>query len=200
MGILGYIKGKPIYYDKTKIILVDQSIGYEINYELNKSDDSLPEKIELFIVHKSSEYGETLFGFDTLEQKKIFEFLDTIKGVGSKAIFSIISQLQLKTFGSLQKINIDELIKVPGIGKSSAQKFLLGLSTKLKSTKDLEEIISSSKVDVEVLYKAEITMLKQLGMNKSSIIDILTIDYDNIKDKRSEDIIRYILQSANKKV
>src|SRR5687768_13698099 len=128
--MIAYLKGK-IKYTDTKVIILDvQNVGYEINFLNNFTRSDFGSDLEVYIVQKFSEYGVSLFGFSTMEERIIFEVLDNIKGIGSKSIYAIMSLLEIRTASDLQKISLNDLVGLPGIGKSTGQKFLLGLSTK----------------------------------------------------------------------
>lgn len=194
--MIGFLKGKIIYRDSSRVIINVKNTGYEVYFRLHSEEYNLHEEIPLYIVQKYSEYGVSLYGFKSIDEKIIFEILDSIKGVGSKAIFAIMNALDITSPSQLKNLKLDELTKVPGVGKSTAQKFLLGLSSKLKKDfviEDDEPAKSKDKIDVQ--FKNEIALMVEWGMKKSDIIDFIKENKDSLEGKKSEEIIKFILKN-----
>jgi holliday junction DNA helicase RuvA len=197
--MIGYLKGKIQYADTQKVLLNVQNVGYEITYFNHFAFSDFGTDLELYIVQKYSEYGVNLFGFDTVEQKNIFEILDSIKGVGSKAIFAMMDSLKVMSPSQLQTITLDQLVKVPGVGKSTAQKFLLGLSGKLKKDFVFEDIQDNNlKSKLENDYKGEVDLLIEWGMRKADILSFIKTNKEVLEGKSSQEIIQYVLKNINK--
>ena len=79
--MIGYIQGKVLDADgKKAIVLTNSGIGYEINFGYFLDIDSTT---ACFIHHHISENDESLWGFQKLEDKKMFELLKTVNKVGS---------------------------------------------------------------------------------------------------------------------
>lgn len=193
--MIGYLNGKLIWANANSIIISVNGIGYEINYFNNLTSSDFGQNTELFITHKISEFGQTLFGFKTIEEKIIFEELDNIKGVGSKAIFNIMSTLEIDSFAKLQTLKLDQLTAVKGVGKSIAQKLLLGISTKLKKDFDLNpENTPLNSKEIEKEYNDVINMLVEWGYKRKDLITFLAQNTDEIKGKNVEKIIEFTLK------
>lgn len=73
-----------------------------------------------------------LYGFGTREEREVFERLLGVTGVGPRAAQSMLSALNP---GALQQAieaeNVDALVRVPGIGRKTAQRVILELKGKL---------------------------------------------------------------------
>jgi Holliday junction DNA helicase RuvA len=195
--MIGFLKGTIVWADQRNIILSINGLGYEVNCYNEFTTSDLGKEIALFITQKISEYGQSLFGFKTIEEKIIFESLDSIKGLGSKVVFTIMSELKVSGISDLQNLNLDQLVKLPGVGKSTAQKFLLGLSNKLKKEFDLEKLKETS-ADFASKYKGEIDLLVEWGMKKSELLDFLKENSEFIEGKSSESIIQLVLKNFRK--
>lgn len=196
--MIGYLEGKVIWADQSNLIISVNGLGYEVNFSNEFSSSDFGNELKIFITHKKSEYGESLFGFSTLQEKIIFESLDSIKGVGSKVIFTIMSQINIKSFSDLQDLKLDDLVKLPGVGKSTAQKFLLGVSNKLKKEINLEEIEGTTKENIEDRYKGEIELLVEWGIKKTQLLSYLKENNHLLADKDSSLIIQTVLKNLGK--
>lgn len=94
----------------------------------------------------------TLYGFDTIIDRKLFTMLLGVDGVGPKAALAVLSTLDYVTVQSAVQNDQDELLnRVPGVGKKTAQKIILYLKDRLKPVSGLERIASMSDADSEVL-------------------------------------------------
>jgi holliday junction DNA helicase RuvA len=196
--MISYLEGKLIWSDKSSVIVSPAGIGYEVNYENSYVVSEYGSIVRLFITHKISEYGESLYGFLTIDEKIIFDQLENIKGIGSKAIFTIMSSLQIKTISDLQNISLDQLVKLPGVGKATAQKFLLALSGKLKKEFSLEYQDEAKNKDIETLYKSEIELLVEWGMKKSELVAYLRDNSEVLAETNSDKLIRRVLKDFKK--
>lgn len=194
--MIAYLNGKLIWADKNGVILSVNGLGYEIAFTNEYIISDFGKNLELFISHKISEYGQTLFGFKSIDEKIIFEELNNIKGVGSKVIFVAMSALNLDSWSKIQTLKLDDLVKINGVGKATAQKLLLGISTKLKKDFDLGATVSKTTIkEVEKKYSDVISMLEEWGIKKKNLIEFFTINDSELEGKTSEKIIEYTLKN-----
>lgn len=76
----------------------------------------------------------TLFGFASDDEKKLFELVQTVSGVGPRlalAILAVHDPASLST--AISSGNVTALTKVPGIGKKGAERIVLELRDKVAS-------------------------------------------------------------------
>jgi len=73
-----------------------------------------------------------LFGFASREEKRMYERLRTVSGIGPRTAMSILSSLPLKDLSlALVAGDANALTRVPGIGKKTAQRLVLELRDKV---------------------------------------------------------------------
>jgi Holliday junction DNA helicase RuvA len=132
--MIDHIQGEILFSDGVEIIILTNSgIGYQINFTKVLAEGHYA---SLYISHIIKEASETLYGFETLREKKLFELLTTVKGVGPKGAYSLVSFLG--TEGTIQAILFDDkkgLAKAPGIGQKAAAQIILDLQTKISKVK-----------------------------------------------------------------
>jgi len=116
-------------------LLVDVGgVGYELDVPMS-SFYNLPaigERVTLLTHFVVREDAQLLFGFLTAEERSTFRLLVKISGVGPRTALSILSGLSVAELA--QAISMQEagrLVKVPGIGKKTAERLLLELKGKL---------------------------------------------------------------------
>ena len=89
--MLGFITGSVLFSDGKEAIIQSRSgVGYQLHcYSI------LPEggKSSMFISHIVRETSEELYSFKSLREKKLFELLITVKGVGPRSAYSVLAQL-----------------------------------------------------------------------------------------------------------
>lgn len=75
-----------------------------------------------------------LYGFDTLEQKELFDLLLQVSGVGPRLALAILSHLSPEVLTGVVANNQPEALdKVPGIGRKSAEKIIFFLKDRLRA-------------------------------------------------------------------
>lgn len=116
-------------------LLVDVGgVGYEVDVPMSTFYNLpvLGERVTLLTHFVVREDAQVLFGFLTAEERATFRQLVKISGVGPRTALSILSGLSVGELA--QAISLQEsgrLIKVPGIGKKTAERLLLELKGKL---------------------------------------------------------------------
>jgi Holliday junction DNA helicase RuvA len=116
-------------------ILVDvHGVGYEVDVPMS-TFYNLPaqgEKVALFTHFSVREDAQQLYGFLTAKEREVFRTLIKISGVGPKMALSVLSGMGVDDLA--QAVALQEtgrLVKVPGVGKKTAERLLLELKGKL---------------------------------------------------------------------
>jgi Holliday junction DNA helicase RuvA len=132
--MIGLIQGEVVFSDGNELILLTSSgLGHQIYFQ-----NVLPEgsRAAIFISHIVRETSEELYGFKTLREKKAFELLTTVKGVGPKSAFSLVSSVGVSSIiDAVLFDNKKTLTKAPGIGAKAASQMILDLSDKISKLK-----------------------------------------------------------------
>lgn len=154
LNMIGKLKGKLVEVDGN-IGLIETSGGvfYQVflptnllsNFQpppLSPTIHHLP-SIEIYTYLQVRDDALVLFGFETKKQHDFFKLLLTVSGVGPKTAFNVISFVPLDKLVSYIKLNDVDGLKVPGLGRKTAMKIILELSTKLKSDFDMSKMVLS---------------------------------------------------------
>jgi Holliday junction DNA helicase RuvA len=116
-------------------LLVDcNGVGYEVDVPMSTYYNlpQIGEKVVLFTHQAIREDAHLLFGFGNANERAVFRQLIKISGVGARTALSILSGMSIADLA--QAVTLQEagrLIKVPGIGKKTAERLLLELKGKL---------------------------------------------------------------------
>ncbi len=116
-------------------ILVDAGgVGYEVDVPMS-TFYNLPacgERVSLCTHFVVREDVQQLFGFLTQKERAAFRELIRISGVGPKLALSVLSGLSVDDLANcIASQDAGYLVRVPGIGKKTAERLLLELKGKL---------------------------------------------------------------------
>lgn len=137
-----YIDGKVTELEPNMAVIDCGGVGYALFVTANTlSHISLGERKKLFVSEAIGENNFDLYGFWSKEEKKCFEMLTSVSGIGPKAAMSILSYSTPDAL-ALAIINNNEkaLTVAPGIGKKIAQRVILELKDKIGKQLDTTEI------------------------------------------------------------
>ncbi len=116
-------------------LLIDvNGVGYEVDVPMS-SFYNLPvigERVTLLTHFIVREDAQILFGFLTHDERQTFRLLIKITGVGPRMALALLSGLSVGELAqAVARQETGRLVKVPGIGKKTAERLLLELKGKL---------------------------------------------------------------------
>jgi Holliday junction DNA helicase RuvA len=116
-------------------ILIDcQGVGYEVDVPMSTFFNlpAVGERVTLLTHHVVREDAQILFGFGTAPERDAFRQLIRISGVGPRTALGVLSGLSVTDLAAaVAGQDATRLVKVPGIGKKTAERLLLELKGKL---------------------------------------------------------------------
>lgn len=124
-----------IYEKHPNQVIVDAGgVGYEVTIPVS-TYSSLPDAggaVTLRVYTHVREDALQLFGFLSLDEKMLFEKLISVSGVGPKLAITILSGLETKDLvDAIRNGQSEQLVRIPGIGKKTAERLVLELRDKL---------------------------------------------------------------------
>lgn len=181
--MLAYIKGT-LEMKMTGYIIIDiGGLGYKI-YMSDSGIEKLGNTGEIVKVHtyyKVREDDISIYGFNTLEELRMFELLISVSGVGAKTALAMLAVCEPTDFAlAIISEDIKTLTQIPGIGAKSAQRIILELKDKIKKEQQIQELTkvtkekgAKSKVEIAIENTEKIdeaiAALQVLGYNKKEI-------------------------------
>ena len=135
--MIGRISGKLIARHPPQVIVDVQGIGYEIDVPMSTFYQlpSAGSEVTLFTHLLVREDAHLLYGFATEQERHVFRQLLKISGVGARTALSVLSGMSISDLhDAVSTQDSARLIKVPGIGKKTAERLLLELKDKLDVT------------------------------------------------------------------
>lgn len=161
-----YIKGKYILKGENFVVIEAGGVGYKIYtsaINLNKMPTS-HETITMYTHLYVREDTQDLYGFLTNEEITLFLQLMSVSGIGPKAALSIMSVTTPEQFAFAVITNdVKTITKAQGVGPKVAQRVILELRDKLKTTDALPEDIKTAKIEDDNNRQEAIGALVVLG-------------------------------------
>lgn len=130
--MIGYLSGHILDISDTQILILTTSwVWYEVWInEVSYRELITRESTELYIYHHITESAQSLFGFLTSDEKKLFTELIKISGVGGKVALQILSLGKQQLIEAVQQNDKAVIESIKGIGKKMAEKIVLELKDK----------------------------------------------------------------------
>ena len=132
--MIGRLSGKLVGKHPPQVLLDVGGVSYEVDVPMS-TFYGLPatgEPCTLFTHLVVREDAHVLYGFATLEERAAFRQLIRISGVGARTALAVLSGLSVADLAEAVAMQDgSRLVKVPGIGKKTAERLLLELKGKL---------------------------------------------------------------------
>lgn len=201
--MLAYVKGT-LEMKMTGYVVIDVGgLGYKIfmsDVGIEKLGN-IGDKVKVHTYYKVREDDISIFGFNTLEELKMFELLIGVSGVGAKTALAMLAVCEPSEFAlAVITEDVKALTQIPGIGAKSAQRIILELKDKIKAEQEVETIKNQinnnekSNIKIQEAIKNDdkieeaIQALQVLGYNKKEIEKVF--DKIDAKEMSTEELIK----------
>ena len=159
VGIQGKIEKK----EPTFLHINTNGLIYEVFISINCSSSIVENDVKLFTTHIIREESQSLYGFVDINEKKLFDTVIKINGVGPKVALAICSTFTPTSFAQIVSTSdVGMLKRVPGIGPKGASRILVELSGFVVDGNSDENSINLSASEA-------ILALETLGFKKENI-------------------------------
>jgi Holliday junction DNA helicase RuvA len=185
--MLAYIKGT-LEMKMTGYVVIDVGgLGYKVFMSEAGIErvGNIGESVKVHTYYKVREDDISIYGFNTLEELKMFELLIGVSGVGAKTALTMLAVCTPSEFAlAVISEDVKALTGIPGIGAKSAQRIILELKDKITKEQQIqsinEKVNSQSKTEekedklqVAIENNAKVAeamaALQVLGYNKKEI-------------------------------
>jgi len=162
------IEGKIVKKEPTLIHINVYGLTYEVFVSINCSSAIIEETVKLHTTQIIKEDSNNLFGFLDSNEKKLFDTVIKINGVGPKAAMAICSTFTPSSFAQIvETADVAMLKRVPGIGPKGASRILVELSGFVISNENDKENNFGENAAAAVMA------LESLGFKKDQINKVL---------------------------
>jgi len=133
--MIGYLKGSLVSKGIGDVVIDVNGIGYEISVPMTTLF-KLPElnsQVQLRTHLSIREDAHVLFGFYDELDRSVFRQLIKVNGVGPKMALAILSGMEChELVHVVQSEDLNSLVKIPGVGKKTAERLIIELRDRLK--------------------------------------------------------------------
>jgi Holliday junction DNA helicase RuvA len=170
--MIGSLNGRLLEKYPTELLVECGGVGYEVKISLHTfSQLADSESIKIYTKLIVREDAHLLYGFNTKDEREMFNFLISVSGIGPNTALIMLSSLSPEEIANaIQTEDVISIQKVKGIGAKTAQRVIIDLKGKvLKFSGDTE--INNYKNNTN-RFDA-LTALVSLGFDKKSAEKVL---------------------------
>ncbi len=133
--MIGCLIGEVFALEAPTVLLNVNGVGYEIDTPLSTFCQlQKGQRVTLWTHLVVREDAQQLFGFIDAQEKLVFRTLLKVNGVGPKMALGILSTLSIDLLiHTIEHDDINTLIKVPGVGKKTAERLMIELRDRFKA-------------------------------------------------------------------
>ncbi len=132
--MIAHLRGRLLAKSPNSVIVECAGVGYELAISITTYSALAGEgaEVALHVYTNVREDQIALFGFAETQEKRLFEKLLTISGIGPKLAITVLSGISAERLvGAIRGGDHATLTKIPGIGKKTAERVVLELKDKL---------------------------------------------------------------------
>lgn len=196
------LTGKVSTLDDNTIVVDTGNMAFEVicsSYAVfSLAGKSEPQTILTYL--QVREDAMCLFGFKDNKEKKLFNDLLLVSGVGPKMAITVLSGLSTDDIiRAILSSDIKTLSSIKGLGKKTAERIILELSKKLGGESSLDTLVSE-QAEVQTKLKKEIEeayeVLVSTGMQKAEAMELAKNNYK--EGITSEELVVLCFKNARK--
>ena len=133
--MIGRLKGELVEKQSPNILIDVNGVGYELQAPMTTcfSLPDLGKTVVLYTHFSVSENAQQLFGFLTQHDREFFRILIKVSGVGPKMAVGIMSMDTSEIVRCIMDDNVTALVKIPGVGKKTAERLIIETRDKVKA-------------------------------------------------------------------
>src|SRR5450755_2079323 len=132
--MIAHLRGVVLAKSPNQVVIECAGVGYDVAISV-ATFSALPvegAEAKLHIYTRVAEDQLALYGFSEIAEKRIFEKLLTISGIGPKLAITVLSGIDAaRLVTAIRGGDHASLVRIPGIGKKTAERVVLELKDKL---------------------------------------------------------------------
>lgn len=167
--MIGKLKGSITeFFGQEALLETSGGVSYRLFVPTRFRSQPLPCQAELYTILHVRDDAMVLYGFQDRQELDLFQLFNGVSGVGPKTAYMITIAVDLdQLHTAVRTSDVSYLTKIPGLGKKTAMKILLELSSKMKQEFQIpqEEMSESDRTLSEAL--------RSLGFTASDVAKVL---------------------------
>ena len=197
--MIGLLRGRILYKQPPQLLLDVHGVGYEIDAPMT-TFYTLPEvgeEVTLYTHLAVREDAHTLYGFSKPADRELFRHLLKVNGVGARLALTILSGMEPVQFVQcVRNGDTDSLVRLPGIGKKTAERLVMELRDRLEKEPVTTAIPSVDPAVAVPLNPVEDAVSALVGLGYKPQEASRMVRAVDASELSSEEIIRHALQSV----
>jgi Holliday junction DNA helicase RuvA len=196
--MIAHLRGKLLTKHPNQAIVETGGVGYDVTISVPTFSDLpvLGSEVALHVHTHVREDIIALYGFLRSAEKRLFEKLITVSGIGPKLAITILSGMAAdEMVNAIRSNDIARLTRIPGIGKKTAERMVLELRDKLTVEKAGE--IPAAPV-VSPIEEDVLSALVNLGYQRAAAEKALAAVSRNGKSGPFDALFREALSALSK--
>lgn len=172
--MIAFLRGKLLEKHPNQVIVETGGVGYDVVIPIS-TFSALPDagaEVKLRIHTHVREDALALFGFLTTDEKIIFEKLISVSGIGPTLAIKVLSGMATSGLtAAIRNGQVDQLVRIPGVGKKTAERIVLELKDKLEGLAAMAVAGAPASLAASALSVIEqdvMSALLNLGCNRAS--------------------------------
>jgi Holliday junction DNA helicase RuvA len=172
--MIAFLRGTLLEKHPNQVIVDTSGVGYDVLIPVS-TFSALPDtgaEVRLRIHTHVREDALLLYGFVTAAEKAIFEKLISVSGIGPSLAIKVLSGLNTADLvTAIRNSQVDQLVRIPGVGKKTAERIVLELKDKLDAVGIETGAASTAASPVAKLGPIEqdvMSALLNLGCNRAA--------------------------------
>lgn len=202
--MIGFLRGRLSAKQPPQLLIDVGGVGYEVEAPMSTFYGLPPvgSDVNLFTHLVVREDAHVLFGFGSERERRLFRELIKVSNVGPKLALALLSGMSVDAFLlCIEAQDADTLVRIPGVGRKTAERLLIEMKDRLKTFGALESALPTAEGAAPAAAngaQAEaFSALVALGYKPAEITRLLkSVDP---AAKTVEDLIRGALQVAAQK-
>jgi holliday junction DNA helicase RuvA len=194
--MIAHLRGRILSKRPGQVVVEAGGVGYDVTISVPTFTALLAEGTEAAL-HIHTQVREdliALFGFIEPDEKRLFERLITVSGVGPKLAVTILSGLNPEmTVNAIRGHDHAMLTRIPGVGKKLAERLVVELKDKLE---DLAIAAPASHVSAGPAADDVLSALTNLGYQRPAALKAIesSIEKNKAAGENFDELFRAALQ------
>ncbi len=170
--MIAHLRGILLEKHPNQAIVEAGGVGYDVTIPISTftAIGETGAEVSLRIHTQVREDAIALFGFTTLQEKALFEKLISVSGIGPSLAIKVLSGIQASDLVRIIRSgDVPMLVRVPGIGKKTAERIVLELRDKLEAVGTAPSASKGLPVSIKEPIEADvISALTNLGAQQGA--------------------------------
>ncbi|GAB4163226.1 MAG: Holliday junction branch migration protein RuvA [Planctomycetota bacterium] len=161
--MLNHLRGKLFTKAHDEAVVEVNGVGYSLRIP-GSTYDALPKEggdCFLYVHLSRREEGDTLYGFATPQERRMFHLLISVNRVGPALALAVLSSIPVGRLAeAIKSRDIKTLSTLKGLGRTTAERLVVDLASKV------DELVGGDRMTVSPVMKDAVDALEALGIDR----------------------------------